>query len=76
MVLLLFVKWHTVPTFDRDFELLPVSRELYQLGDAMLWITSLGAALAYNTGFSTAEHRKLLCVTAGVVHGGRHQRFC
>ena len=66
------VKWHTVPTFDRDFELLPVSRELYQLGDAMLWITSLGAALAYNTGFSTAEHRKLyvllqvLCMEEGI----------
>ena len=46
------VKWRTVPTFDRDFELLRVSRELYQLGDAMLWLTSLSAALAYNTGFS------------------------
>jgi len=66
------VKWHAVPTFDRDFELLQVSRQMHQLGDAMLWVTSLGALLAYNTGFSADEHRKLyvllqvLCMEEGV----------
>ena len=66
------VRWHTLPTFDRDFDLLHISRELYELGDAMLWITSLGAAVAYNTGFSADEHRKLyvllqvLCLEEGV----------
>ncbi len=66
------VKWRGMPTFDRDFEMVRVSRQLYQLGDAMLWITSLGAMLAYNTGFSAAEHRKLyvllqvLCMEEGI----------
>ena len=66
------VKWRTVPTFDRDFELLRVSQGVYQFGDAMLWLTSLSAALAYNTGFSADEHRKLyvllqvLCMEEGI----------
>lgn len=66
------VKWHAVPTFDRDFELLRVSHQIHQLGDAMPWIISLGALLAYNTGFSAAEHRKLyvllqvLCMEEGI----------
>lgn len=66
------VKWRGIPTFDRDFEAMEISRELYQLGDAMLWITSLSAAAAYNTGFSPDQHRKLyvllqvLCMEEGI----------
>ena len=66
------VKWHTVPQLDRDFELLQVSREVYQLGDAMLWLTPLSALLAYHTDFSVDGRRKLyvllqvLCMEEGI----------
>ncbi len=66
------VRWRGIPTFDRDFEMLQFSRQLYQLGDAMLWVTTLAAAVAYNTGFSADEHRKLyvllqvLCMEEGL----------
>ena len=66
------VSWTTVPTFDRDFEPLRVTKNLYRLGDAMLWLTSLSAVLAYNTEFSADGQRKLyvllqlLCMEEGV----------
>ena len=65
-------QWHTVPTFDRDFEQLYVPQPLYRLGDRMLWLTTIGAAVGYNTGISVDEHRKLyvllqvLCFEEGV----------
>ena len=66
------VKWHTVPKLDRDFETLPLSADLYHLGDAMLWVTSLTSLLAYSTNFSADRQRKLyvllqvLCMEEGI----------
>lgn len=66
------LKWHSVPQIDRAFEGLSVSPTLYHVGDAMLWITALGAALAYNTTFSADGQRKLyvllqvLCMEEGI----------
>ena len=67
------VKWHAVPTLDRNFELFRISPELYEIGDAMLYFTAWSALVAYNTGFSAVQHRKLyvllqtLCMQEGII---------